>query len=109
MSEMIVKELASLVRRMSYALKRSGGHDSLVYASVDFLKRNELGGEVLRELDHHSGHEDKYEEDVCAGIYTQRVDDNIALCEALRAVLALCGENKEVNEIIETVLEDHGL
>ena len=49
MSDALIADLASLVRRMSYALKRAGTNDSLVMQSVEFLKRNNLGGNVLRE------------------------------------------------------------
>lgn len=45
----LIADLASLVRRMSYALKRAGTSDALVMQSVEFLKRNNLGGNVLRE------------------------------------------------------------
>ena len=49
MSDSLIADLASLVRRMSYALKRAGTNDALVMQSVEFLKRNNLGGNVLRE------------------------------------------------------------
>lgn len=51
MTDMLIADLASLVRRMSYALKRSGGNDKLVFQSVDFLKRHNLSGSILRELE----------------------------------------------------------
>lgn len=50
--EKLVQELASLVRRLSYVVKRSGLNDGLVHQSVDFLKRFNLGGSVIRTLDH---------------------------------------------------------
>lgn len=46
---------------------------------------------------------------VCEGIYQDRVDDNLALCEALRAVYALCGENDEVGKIVHDAIRDHGI
>lgn len=104
------KELASLVRRMSYALKRAGNHDSLVISSVGFLKRFNLGGETIRAMSHaNDDHEDQSERDVCSGIYSDRCDDNLALCTALRAVLALAGENEQIRTVIETAIEDHGI
>ena len=51
MNDMLIANLASLVRRLSYALKRSGANDKLVAQSVDFLKRYDLGGSIIRELE----------------------------------------------------------
>ena len=47
----LILDLASLVRRLSYALKRAGNNDELVRQSVDFLERYNLGGSILRELE----------------------------------------------------------
>lgn len=46
---------------------------------------------------------------VCDGTYMEKVEDVIQLSEALRGVLALAGENREIARIIKTALEDHGL
>ena len=52
---------------------------------------------------------DQSAQDVCDGTYMEKVEDVIQLSEALRGVLALAGENREIARIIETALEDHGL
>lgn len=52
---------------------------------------------------------DKFAQDVCEGSYGEKVEDVIQLSEALRGVLALAGENREVARVIETALESHGL
>lgn len=49
-AEQLIADLASLVRRMSYQINRDGTNPKLVQQSVEFLKRNGLGGEVLREM-----------------------------------------------------------
>lgn len=46
---------------------------------------------------------------VCEGIYRDRVDDNLKLCEALRAVYTLVGQNKEVAKIVHDAIRDHGI
>lgn len=46
---------------------------------------------------------------VCEGIYADRVNDNLALCEALRAVYALTGENKEIKKIVHDAIRQHGI
>ena len=48
--EHVLRDIASMGRRMSYALKRAGGHDKLVAQCVDLFKRHGLGGNVLRAL-----------------------------------------------------------
>jgi len=52
---------------------------------------------------------DEIARQVCDGIYQDRVDDNLKLCEALRAVYTLCGENKEVAKIVHDAIRDHGI
>ena len=44
----LVENLASLVRRLGYALKRSGENDKLVSQAVQYLKLHNLGGSVIR-------------------------------------------------------------
>lgn len=51
---------------------------------------------------------DSYAKDVCEGMYQEKCDDVLGLCEALRAVLALAGENKEVQRIVEKAISEHG-
>ena len=46
--------------------------------------------------------------DVCVGLYIEKCDDVIGLCEALRAVLALAGESAEVRKIVEEAIAEHG-
>lgn len=53
--------------------------------------------------------DDKYAKDVCDGIYGDRVDSNLGLVEALRAVYALVGQNKQVRKIIEDAIQEHGI
>jgi hypothetical protein len=43
-----VLDLAMMVRRLSYALKRAGTDDKLVMQSVALLKLHELGGSIIR-------------------------------------------------------------
>ena len=47
----LVQNLASLVRRLSYAVNRAEGRTKLVDESIAFLKKHELGGSVLRTDD----------------------------------------------------------
>ena len=46
---------------------------------------------------------------VCEGIYKDRCDDNLALCEALRAVYALYGEDKQIGKIVHDAIRQHGI
>ena len=50
---------------------------------------------LLKQRRHHGGEceRDRYARDVCEGMYAEKCDDVIGLCEALRAVLALAGEH----------------
>lgn len=41
-------------------------------------------------------------------MYAEKCDDVIGLCEALRAVLALAGEDAEVRRVIEEAIAEHG-
>ena len=51
MTDNLIADLASLVRRLGYALKRTGENDKLVHQAVEFLKRHDLGGSVVRVMD----------------------------------------------------------
>lgn len=62
---------------------------------VDFVH----SGECLR---------DERTRDVCEGIYLNRLNDNLELCAALRAVYAVAGEDPQVRKIVEEALENHG-
>lgn len=46
---------------------------------------------------------------VCEGIFKDRCDDNLALCEALRAVYALTGEDQAVKKIVHDAIRQHGI
>jgi hypothetical protein len=52
---------------------------------------------------------DEIARDVCEGMYRDRLNDNLALCEALRAVYALAGENKEIAKLIHDAIRQHGV
>lgn len=52
---------------------------------------------------------DEISRQVCEGIYKDRCDDNLALCEALRAVYALYGEDKQVEKIVHDAIRQHGI
>lgn len=76
------------------------------------LSNRELHKRLLSELKKLHDKEcrgDKYAASVCEGIYCDRVDSNLALTEALRAVYALVGQNKQVRKIIEEAIEEHGI
>lgn len=47
---------------------------------------------------------DKSRMDVCDGTYQDKLDSVIDLCETLRAVYALAGENPEVQKLIKDAL-----
>lgn len=59
----------------------------------------------------HSGEclSDERTRDVCEGIYIDRLNDNLQLCAALRAVYAIAGEDQQVRKIVEEALEQHGV
>jgi hypothetical protein len=65
---------------------------------------------LLKQRTQHSGEceHDEYARDVCEGMYAEKCDDVIGLCGALRAVLALAGQNKEVRRVIEEAIAEHG-
>lgn len=65
---------------------------------------------LYKQRKQHSGEceHDGFARDVCEGMYAEKCDDVIGLCEALRAVLALAGENKEVARIVEAAIQEHG-
>jgi hypothetical protein len=52
---------------------------------------------------------DPIAEQVCNAIYQERTDDNLGLCEALRAIYALCGEDEQIVKIINDALQDYGV
>ena len=47
--------------------------------------------------------------DINEGLYVDRCDDNLALCEALRAVFALAGEDEQIGQIVDEAIREHGL
>ena len=47
--------------------------------------------------------------DINEGMYSDRCDDNLALCNALREVFALAGEDKRVGQIVDEAIREHGL
>ena len=49
-NELLIQDLDSLVRRMSYAIAHSDNKNPLIRESVEFLKKRGLGGSVLREM-----------------------------------------------------------
>ena len=44
----LIEDLASMCRRLSYSVKRSG-NDKLAHQCVELLKKHDLGGSVIRE------------------------------------------------------------
>lgn len=44
---------------------------------------------------------------VCEGIYLDRLNDNLELCAALRAVYAIAGEDPQVRKIVEDALNEY--
>ena len=58
----------------------------------------------------HSGEclTDQASRDVCDGMYVDKCDDVLGLCEALRAVLALAGEDPQVRKIVDDAIAEHG-
>ena len=65
---------------------------------------------LLAEMRHKQEcNNDPFAKDVCEGIYGDRVDSNLGLVEALRAVYALVGQDKQVRKIIEDAIEEHGI
>lgn len=65
---------------------------------------------LLKQKQKHSGEcrTDRYSRDVCDGMYEEKCDDVIGLCEALRAVLALAGESAEIRKVVEDAITEHG-
>lgn len=45
---------------------------------------------------------------VAKGMYIARLNDNLELCAALRAVYAIAGEDPQVRKIVEEALQNHG-
>ena len=52
---------------------------------------------------------DEHARTVCEGIYLDRLNDNLELAAALRAVYAVAGEDAQVREIVETALREHAV
>ena len=50
----LIDDLASMCRRLSYSVKRSG-NDKLAHQCVELLKKHDLGGSVLREMSSSEG------------------------------------------------------
>ena len=65
---------------------------------------------LLRQRSTHTGDcaHDSYSRDVCEGMYQEKCDDVIGLCEALRAVLALAGQDKQIRAIVDKAIREHG-
>ena len=65
---------------------------------------------LLRQRKYHSVdcESDSYTKDVCTGMYADKCDAVISLCEALRAVMSLTGENHQVKKIVENAILEHG-
>lgn len=42
-------------------------------------------------------------------MYIEKLNDNRKLCEALRAVYALVGEDKQIKKIVEDAISEHGI
>lgn len=57
--------------------------------------------------------DDPHARQVCDGIYADRVDDVLELCEALMAIRTLCGghseQSKAITEIVDKAIEEHGI
>jgi len=66
---------------------------------------------LLAEMKHKQECNDdpEYTKAVCEGTYGDRVESNLGLVEALRAVYALVGQNRQVRKIIEDAIEEHGI
>ena len=58
----LIEDLASMCRRLSYSVKRSG-NDKLAHQCVELLKKHDLGGSVIRTSDVPSY---KYPETFCS-------------------------------------------
>jgi hypothetical protein len=74
--------------------------------------RTIIGNVQTEQRKHHSNQEcldDKFTADVCTGTYVEKVNDVLGLCEALRAVKTLVGEDETVLKIIDDALEEHGI
>lgn len=65
---------------------------------------------LLKQRKHHGDdcEHGSFARDVCEGMYAEKCDDVIGLCEALRAVLALAGESAEVRRVVERAIDEHG-
>jgi hypothetical protein len=70
-----------------------------IISTVRAAQRKRHGGECLH---------DRSAQDVCEGMYVEKCDDVIGLCEALRAVLALAGESAEIRKIVADAIAEHG-
>lgn len=65
---------------------------------------------LLRQRKVHGGEceHDSISRSVCEGIFAEKCDDVLGLCEALRAVLALAGESAEIRSIVDKAISEHG-
>lgn len=65
---------------------------------------------LLRQRQKHGAEceADRFAKDVCEAMYVEKCDDVIGLCEALRAVLAIAGQDKNVRAIVEQAISEHG-
>lgn len=53
----LISNLAMMIRRLAYAVKRHGGHEIMVSQAVKLLKDNGLNGNILRDEYTEGGHE----------------------------------------------------
>lgn len=75
-----------------------------------FPTNTELLNRLLTEMKHKKEcNIDSFTKDVCEGIYIDRVNSNLGLTEALRAVYALVGQDKQIKKIIENAINEHGI
>lgn len=65
---------------------------------------------LYKQRKQHSGEceTDEHSRAVCEALYAENCDDVIGLCEALRAVLSLAGESKEIRRVIEGAISEYG-
>ncbi len=62
----------------------------------------------MTDLQKHDCADDETSQSVCEGMYLEKCDDVNGLCEALRAIYALAGENPEIAKIVQDAINEHG-
>lgn len=85
-----------------------------IYSNTDASEqdaRSIVSSVLYKQRVNHQGEcaTDQFARDVCEGIYAERINDVMELCDALRAVYALAGENREIAAIVDKAIEEHGL